>query len=61
MIGPLLTEEEVSIRYKVTARTIARWRVIGWGPPFLRIGVKIFYREEDVLCYERDNLIASNN
>lgn len=32
----------------VARQTLARWRHEGSGPPFVRVGSRIFYRAEDV-------------
>ena len=61
MIGKLMTQEEIARRYAVVTKTIEHWRVIGWGPPFLKVGAKVFYREEDVIRYELDNLKTRND
>jgi predicted DNA-binding transcriptional regulator AlpA len=44
-----LTEAEVSTRYKVSKRTLQRWRVTGDGPRFVRLGPRrIVYRASDI-------------
>lgn len=36
-----------------------RWRAIGWGPLFLKIGGRVVYRAEDILAYEEQHLADS--
>lgn len=41
----LLTEDEARAEVNVRCtRTLRRWRVLGEGPPYCRIGRKIYYR-----------------
>lgn len=35
-----LTESEAADSLRVSARTLARWRVAGGGPPFARLGAR---------------------
>lgn len=43
-----LTQAEVARRYKVSERTIERWRLTGDGPPFVRVGLRrVLYRLAD--------------
>ncbi len=46
--GEYLTQAEVARRYKLSKRTIERWRLTGDGPPFVRVGPRrILYRLAD--------------
>lgn len=47
-----LTEDEVAFHWRLTKRTLQRWRCSGKGPAWMRIGGRILYRREDVLAYE---------
>lgn len=38
------SDEEVAVEQQVTTRTLARWRSLGEGPPFIKRGRRIFYR-----------------
>jgi predicted DNA-binding transcriptional regulator AlpA len=43
-----LTEEEFAERYHLGRRTVQRWRVVGEGPPWCRLGPRrIVYRLSD--------------
>lgn len=35
-----LTESETAKTLRISARTLARWRVAGGGPPFTRLGAR---------------------
>ncbi len=45
----LLDENQVSERLKVSARALQRWRALGVGPAFVRIGPRfVRYESSDV-------------
>jgi predicted site-specific integrase-resolvase len=54
-----LNAVELSRRWSVSPRTLERWRWLGQGPRFLKIGGRVVYRLEDVEAYEAENMRAS--
>lgn len=50
------TQKELARRWTLSHRTLERWRWVGTGPAFMKIGGRIVYRLEDVLAYERERL-----
>lgn len=44
----LMTEQEVSKRLNVSVASLRRWRLLGRGPAFLKIGSLVRYRPEDL-------------
>ena len=46
-----LTQAELARRWRMSPRTLERWRWLRQGPPYLRLG-HILYRLEDVEAYE---------
>lgn len=49
MAERLLSTSEVARRLDVQANTLAKWRSVGLGPAFLRLGGRaVRYRESDV-------------
>lgn len=52
-LAPRLTERELAAHWRVTPRTLQRWRAEGFGPAWLRIGGRILYLRDEVLDYER--------
>lgn len=48
----LLTPKELSIRWKISTSTLARWRAHCVGPAYVTIGHNIRYRIEDVIEFE---------
>ncbi len=47
-IEALLTAKTLSERIAVTTGCLAKWRITGQGPTFVRIGRRIAYRPEAV-------------
>ncbi|GLS88932.1 hypothetical protein GCM10010873_39060 [Cypionkella aquatica] len=47
-----LNQTELAARWKISPRTLERWRWIGDGPRFLKIGGRVIYRIEDVEAFE---------
>lgn len=45
----LMTIEELCSAINVTKQTLAKWRVLGDGPKYARLGKSVFYRYGDVL------------
>ena len=43
-----LTQTELEARWNISPRTLERWRWIGDGPRFLKIGGRVIYRIDDV-------------
>ena len=49
----LLRERELAARWRMSTRTLQRWRGDGSGPVHLVIGGSIRYRLSDVIAFER--------
>lgn len=47
-----LNQIELSRRWGISPRTLERWRWLGEGVPFLKIGGHVVYRLSDVEEYE---------
>jgi len=54
-----LNQVELAARWKISPRTLERWRWTGDGPAFIKIGGRVVYRLEDVETYEHTQLRAS--
>lgn len=48
-----LTERDLAAHWRLSPRTLQRWREQGTGPAWLRIGGRILYHRDDVLAHER--------
>lgn len=59
MDGPLLSPEEVAVRWKLSVRTLANWRSAGRGPSYMKIEGRIHYRLQDIERFERTHVIGS--
>ena len=47
---------ELSRRWRLSPRTLERWRFQGTGPQYLKVGGRVVYRLEDVEAYEAEQL-----
>lgn len=47
-----LRQQELAERWKLSPRTIERWRWLGTGPVYYKIGGRVVYRLEDVIAFE---------
>jgi hypothetical protein len=48
-----LTQAELAARFRVSPRTLERWRWLKTGPTYVKLGGKVVYALEDVEAYER--------
>lgn len=44
----LLSERQLADRIGLARATLAKLRCAGGGPPFIKLGSRVFYREDDV-------------
>jgi hypothetical protein len=51
-----LTQGQLADRWQMSPRTLERWRWLGEGPRFLKLGGRVIYRLEDVEVYEAQQL-----
>jgi hypothetical protein len=51
-----LHQEDLAKRWRVSPRTLERWRYLQIGPPYLKIGGRVVYRLADIEEYERNHL-----
>jgi hypothetical protein len=56
-----LNQIELARRWNISARTLERWRWLGEGPVYLKLGGRVSYRLEDVEHYEATHLHANTN
>ena len=49
-----LNQLELSQRWDMSPRTLERWRSLSEGPPYLKIGGHVVYRQEDIEQYEAE-------
>lgn len=51
-LSETLTKIELALRWKISTRTLERWRSENDGPVWMTLGGSIRYRLADVLSYE---------
>jgi hypothetical protein len=51
-----LMQAELAERWRVSPRTLERWRCAGTGPGWLQLNGRVLYRLEDVIAFERSRL-----
>jgi hypothetical protein len=54
MITKHLNQIDLANRWKLSPRTLERWRWAGEGPRFMKLGGRVVYRLEDIEEYERE-------
>lgn len=48
-----LQQDELASRWRISPRTLERWRWRKTGPSYTKIGGRVVYAVEDVEAYER--------
>ena len=59
MILKHINQRELAQRWCVSERTLERWRIIGWGSHYIKIGGRVIYRLEDIEQHEIENIRLS--
>lgn len=52
MTTTLLNQIDLARRWRISPRTLERWRWLRKGPPYMRIGGAVRYQIEDVEAFE---------
>ncbi len=52
---PVMTERQVALRWKISMKTLRRWRPDGEGPIWHKLFQHVRYHEADVLEFERQS------
>ncbi len=50
-----LSSLETSKKLKISYATLANWRVIGKGPPYIKIGGGVLYDPQEVEKYKKES------
>ena len=56
VVASHLMQAEVARRWRISPRTLERWRCAGTGPAWLQLNGRVLYRLEDVLAFERSRI-----
>ena len=59
MTEQFLNQVRLADRWKISPRTLVRWRWKGEGPAFVKIGGRVVYRIADIEDYEACRRCAS--
>jgi hypothetical protein len=51
-----LHQEDLARRWRLSSRTLERWRWLHQGPAYLKVGGRVVYRLSDVEAYETAQL-----
>lgn len=51
-----LNQKQLAERWGISPKTLERWRWLGQGPKFLKLGGRIVYRLEDIEAFEEQQL-----
>lgn len=54
-----MLQAELAERWRISPRTLERWRCVGTGPAWLQLGGRVLYRLEDILAFENRQRRAS--
>lgn len=54
-----LHQTDLARRWRISPRTLERWRWLGQGPAFLRLGGAVAYRIQDIEAFEAAQLQAA--
>ena len=52
-------QRDLARRWSMSERTLERWRWLGQGPQFLKLGGRVAYRLEDIEAFEAEQLRQS--
>jgi hypothetical protein len=47
-----LNQNDLAARWRLSPRTLERWRWLKLGPAYIKAGGRVVYRLDDVLAYE---------
>jgi hypothetical protein len=50
-----LNQVDVARRWRMSIRTLERWRWLKRGPRYIKVGGRVLYRLSDVEAFEQDN------
>lgn len=54
-----INQTELSRRWRLSPRTLERWRQQGTGPQYLKVGGRVVYRLTDIVTFEAEQLRAA--
>ena len=56
-----LNQIDLARRWSISPRTLERWRWLGQGPRYIKIGGRVVYRVEEIETFEAQQTRASTS
>ena len=60
-MNKLLTEEQVAEQLSITTNTLRKWRWLGKGPAFIKIGAAVRYEADTLATFIRSSVKTSTS
>jgi len=60
-MNKLLTEEQVAEQLSITTNTLRKWRWLGKGPAFIKMGAAVRYEADTLATFIKSNVKASTS
>ena len=60
-MNKLLTEQQVAEQLSITTNTLRKWRWLGKGPTFIKIGAAVRYEADTLATLIRSNVKTSTS
>lgn len=54
-----MNQIDLARRWSISPRTLERWRWVGQGPRYIKVGGRVVYRVEEVEAFEEQQTRAS--
>lgn len=55
-----ITEVELAKYWDIKKQTLQKWRSLGLGPVYIKLGGKVLYPRSQIIAYERNNMYAGS-
>jgi predicted DNA-binding transcriptional regulator AlpA len=60
-VPQLLTQDQLSEMFQISVRTLEDWRLIGSGPPYIKLGRLVRYSADAVSLWLSDHRVDGKN
>ncbi len=54
-----LTQSDLAAHWRISPRTLERWRINGTGPAWIRLAGRVIYRLSDIAAYEQTHTMGA--
>lgn len=55
-----ITETELAEYWGIKRQTLQKWRSLGFGPAYIKLGAKVTYPRDQIIAFERNHLYAGS-